>query len=216
MPPDSVRWRMCLDDVAIPFHRDTLDLHDLHEEANGDKEDQEFLLLPIKATADMNWLQKSFKLPGARWWILNQYKINLLSEMRQAIDNKKIKNGRGCRMPKLHKSIVAIRIRDKVILVRNRSKSLCLAFKPGEEVETLQWILKELEEDIEKLSDQTAEEGPQKQQLHKNAVGNEEGDVVKDSLKKVQAHAQCLQATFLPSRLSMKVIKKIRSPRCSL
>jgi hypothetical protein len=208
MPPDSVRWRMCLDDVAIPFHRETLDFHDLHLEANGDKWDQEFLLLPIKATADMNWLQKSFKLPGTRWWILHQYEINLLSEMRQAIDSKKIKIGRGRRMPKLHKSIVAIRIRDKVIFVRNQSKSLCLAFKPGEEVETLQWFLKELEEDIKKLSDQGAEEGPQKQQVHKKAVGNEEGEVVKDSLNKVKAHAQCLQATFQPSRLSMRVIKK--------
>jgi hypothetical protein len=208
MPPDSVRWRMCLDDLAIPFHRETLDLHDLHLEADGDKWDQEFLLLPIKATADMEWLQKSFKLPGARWWVLHQYKINLLSEMRQAINSKKVKIGEGARMPRLHKSIVAIRIRDKVIFVRNQSKSLCLAFRPGEEAETLMWILKELEEDIKQLSDQAAQEGPQKQQLHKKAVGNEEGEVVKDSLKKVKAHAQCLKASFLPSRLSIKVIKK--------
>jgi hypothetical protein len=208
-----MKWRFCLGDRAIPFERETLDLHDLHDQANGDIMDQEFLLLSIKATAEMGWLEKAFKL-HTRWWVKNQWEILLLLEIRQAIDSKKVKSGINSRMPRLPNAIVAIRIREKVILVQNRSQSLCLAFKPGEEVETLQWFLEELEKDLEKMQDQAAApQGPQKQRQKHCGLGDEEAQVAKTSLEKVKGHPQCLNASYLPSRSSIKVIKKDKNTK---
>eukprot|EP00972_Heterocapsa_arctica_P086608 12767730-Heterocapsa_arctica.AAC.1 len=60
----------------------------------------------------MGWLEKAFKL-HTRWWVQHQSEVLLLLEIRQAIDTKKIKSGINCRMPRLPKAIVAIRIREK-------------------------------------------------------------------------------------------------------
>lgn len=221
MPPFTLKYRMCLNDLAVPFVERSLAFHDLHNLAEGDIENQEFLILSLKASADVRWLERAFDLP-ARWWINHHGSVPLLLEIRQAIETKKVKSGGGSRLPKLPTAIVAIHIREKVILVQNQTLFLSLAFKPGEEIEALQWFLEELEKDIEKLQNKAApqttqeqdddtQEPPRFSKQQKHRVGHEEHQVVQASLNKLLEHSECLRASFLSSRGSFRVIKKDKS-----
>ena len=82
-----VQKRVCLNDSAIPLAQQCLDFHDLHNLAEGDLEGQVFILLSLKESGDLRWLEKSFKLP-AKWWVRNHMCVPLLTEIRQAIETK--------------------------------------------------------------------------------------------------------------------------------
>ena len=223
-----VQNRVCLGDSAIPLREQCLDFHDLHTLAEGDLDGQVFLLLSLKASGDLRWLERGFKL-SAKWWVRNHMRVPLLKEIRQAIETKKSRSGGGSRLPKLANTLVAIKIREKVILVQNQPLFVNLAFHPGEEIEGLQWIINELKKYIDHLKEESSEssqddddegeddehEEPQgslrvsKQQRH--PLSKNEQQIVENSLKNIREHSECLRATFLPSRCAFRVFKKDKS-----
>jgi hypothetical protein len=235
MPPFILKHRMCLNDMAVPFVARTLCLHDLHSLAGGDIDNQEFLLLSLKATADVRWLEAAFNLSG-RWWVNHHGSstVPLLLEIRKAIEIKKVTTGYGCRLPRLPNSIVAIRIRGKVIFVQNQTKDLTLAFKSGEEIEGLKWFVAELgtdlgnrheweapprkrnrteEQDGDANLDDMTKDPPASSKQQRHYLGHHEHELVQKSVDTLMEHPGCLQARFLPSRASFRVTKKDRSSK---
>lgn len=203
-----VKERLCVNDIAVPLEEHTLDFVDLHNLKDGDEENLEFLLLHCKATSNMGWLESALKLK-ARWWVNNSNKVPLLIEIRKAIETKKVRSGGGVRLPKCAKSIVALEIRDQVIYAVNNPMYVTFAFKPGESTSGVQWLLEELQKDIEVLKMPGASSSSMKRS--KSEVTDEEDEFVQQSLESIRNHAQCRRVCFQRSRNSFMIVKKDNS-----
>ena len=205
-----VKERLCVNDIAVPLEEHTLDFVDLHNLKDGDEENLEFLLLHCKATSNMGWLESALKLK-ARWWVNNSNKVPLLIEIRKAIETKKVRSGGGVRLPKCAKSIVALEIRDQVIYVVNNPMYVTFAFKPGESTSGVQWLLEELQKDIEVLNMPGASSSSMSMKRSKSDVTDEEDEFVQQSLESIRNHAQCRRVCFQRSRNSFMIVKKDNS-----
>ena len=169
----------------------------------------------LKATADVKWLEKAFQLPY-RYWKTHHADFPLLQEMQQAIESGKVRKGGGSRLPRRPDAVVAILIRDKVIFIQNKTSGLALVSKLGEEVETFQWFLEEIEKDLTKLMDPqdtqpnaaSSSTGPSGQKQKRHVLDVEEKDIVEASMKKLREHPLCIGAIFLPYRGSLRVTRK--------
>ena len=202
--------KLCLNDIAVPLVNKQMDLWDSHKvlpEDEEEGEDQAFDLLNLKATSKSEWLEKAFKLP-ARWWVLNQSRVPLLQEIRKVIEgNKKAK----AKVKSLEEFVaaranvvVAIRIRDQVILVVNDARSVTLAFRSGQVEDSLLWFLKELQKDVREI--QNVCSSSRKRQPE--APPDQKKQIIEDVLENLQQHPSCRSAVFLPSRGAIKVNNK--------
>jgi len=221
MPPFALEYRLCLNDMALPLVRRAMDFEDIHHLAGGDSGEQDFVCLELKATADVRWLEKAFQLP-VRFWKAHHFEVPLLQEMRQAIDSGKVRKGGGSRLPRRPDAVVAIRVRDRVILIQNKTSGLALVSKPDEQRETFQWFLEELQKDLEKLKDQhenlhdqqaetaSSSTQPSLRKQKRLASDMEEENIIEAAVTKLREHPLCSRATFLPSRDSFRVLRTDR------
>jgi hypothetical protein len=238
-PQGTVSYRVCVNDVAVPFVVRTSVFRDINDLAGGDTDGEDFILVCLKATADVRWLEKYLNLPR-RWWVHNSgaSTVPLMSEIREAINVKQITKGRGCRFERQQNTIVAIRVRGKVILIQNNVMNLNIAFKTGDEIEGLKWFLLQLGVDFasrheweaparkrsrteEQVGDdddahlEGLDEGPppssSKQQRH--YLGHHEHAIVQTSVVALEEHPECFKAKFLPSRASFMVTKQDRTSK---
>jgi hypothetical protein len=235
----QVCYRVCVNDVAVPFVVRTSVFRDINGLAGGDSDGEDFILVCLKAIADVHWLEKYLDLP-ARWWVHNSgaSTVPLMSEIIQAIKVNKITKGRGCRFERQQNTIVAIRIRGKVILTLNNVRNLNIAFKAGDEIEGLKWLLLQFEEDFarrhewqdrgtarkrsrteEQLGDdddahpEVLDEGPlepppSSSKQQRHYLGHHEHQIVQTSIESLEGHAACKKAKFVPSRTSFMVTKQ--------
>eukprot|EP00972_Heterocapsa_arctica_P060303 8894202-Heterocapsa_arctica.AAC.1 len=139
--------------------------------------------------------------------------------MRKAIDGGKVRKGARCRLSRRPNVVVAIKIRDKVLLMQNKS-GLVLCSRPTEEEDTLRWFLEELKKDLMRLPDATSraqEEGQEVEDMPRKRGGGHrvpiddddpEQSIIQASLSRIRDHPQCHHVTYLPSRNCFKVIKK--------
>jgi hypothetical protein len=221
-PPFVLERLLCLNGSPLPFTSGTMDFEDLHELAGGDKVDCDFVCLAIKAADDVHWLEKAIKVP-ARYWRANHAHLPLLQEMRKAIEAGKPQGNRR-RMSRRTGVVVAIEIRDKILLMQNKL-GLVLCSRPGEEEETVRWFLEEVGKDVKHLQDLKAEaqdeagdvgqEGIRKRALKKGGghrVPTDDDDpeqsLIQTALSRIRDHPQCHHVIYLPSRHCFKLIKK--------
>jgi len=213
----SVQMRLCLGDMVIPIVKESLMFLDLHSEAEaGMSEDRaEWLLVNFAATGDLRWLEKGLNM-GLRWWVKNSKTVPLLIEILDVIDSNKHKlKGRDAKLPKHHNTVVAIRIRNEVIFVKNSSTHVVVAFNEGHGQTTMAWLVAEFQKDISVMSG--VDEGPP-QKLRKIQMTLEPtlDMLLQSALTPIQKHENCQCATWVPSRTEFRVknydnvIKSIR------
>jgi hypothetical protein len=145
----QVCYRICVNDMAVPFVVRTSLFRDINGLSIGDSDGGEFLMVCLKAIGDVTWLMKYLDLP-VRWWAINAgpSTVPLMCEIIEAIKVNKITKGRGCRFERQQHSIIAIRIRGRVIFVLNNVRDLNIAWKAGDEISGLKWLLLEFEADF--------------------------------------------------------------------
>ena len=198
----GLEYRVCLGDFVVPLTKEELELKDLHELLSGDEEPQDFLLLSLKVSnphPSMLWLTKALELPGP-WWTKHAGSLAILEDLKKEILSKRPKSAR---MPKDAKAIVALQVRDRVILAKNSLLPVVLAFRPGTELQELEWFLREVEKDAKNLN--TAEPPPKQAKLD---VDPEEQEIIEECTRDLKSQYGCLQAVFLPSRSVIKVTRK--------
>ena len=214
MPPFALEHSLCLNDMAVPLFRRTADFEDVKNIAGGCRDDAEFLCLDLKATANARWLEIGLGM-AVRSWVKRQASVDIMKEIREAINGGKIRKGDASRLPKRPNSIVPLEIRKRTILAKNQTNGITLAFNPGEEKDAIQWFLEELEKDldiepIEKKQQQEDLEGadptPKRGRSSRDDVHDIEG--LEKTLRDIRAHRRCRLATFLPSRSAIRVVAK--------
>ena len=208
----ALEYKLCLNDMALPLTRRTMDFEDIHHLTAGESGEEDFWCLDLKATGDARWLERAFHLP-VRFWKAHQHEVPLLQEMRKAIESGKVRKGGASRLPRRPDAVVAIQVRDKVPLIQNKTSGLALMAKHGEEQETFQWFLAELQKDLENLKEHQAETAsssalPSAAKQKRLSIDVEEEHIVEAAVEKVREHPLCSRATFLPSRDSLRVIRK--------
>lgn len=198
----QLQHRLCVGDHVVPLAKQQLELKDLHELQSGDEDPQDFLLLSLKVgkpMPSMLWFTKSLGLPSS-WWEKNAVALPILSEIKEAIACKK---PRSARMPKNPKAIVPIKIRDRVILAQNSTPPVVLAFKPGNELQDVDWFLQQVEKDLRDLDTEDPPEKKARLDLHP-----EEKEIVEECTQNLRSHAECQTAHFVPSRSVIRVTTK--------
>ena len=213
----ELKW--CLGYQAVPLEFKTMlfvNLHQLEDEWVVEHHDEDFgwQCLKLHATIkEVLWLQRNLNLP-TKWWVLNCHRIPLLLEMAEQIREAKPKGNKVADQYKREPNVVvAIKLRGKVLFVRNLTTSLTLCFHPDQDLKTdLMWFIQELKREIEVLREAPPPAGPsQKKKRSKKASDfPEEQEMIEALLTKLGDHPNCKTAHHLPSRMSLKVKRKDR------
>lgn len=215
--PFVLENRLCLNGEPLPFEVLNTCLEDPLNIAGGDQDDQDFHLLSVKAGAEVHWLEKALHV-RCRFWRKQHAFVPLVREMLKAIDEGKLRSEAAVRSSRRPGVVVAIKIRDKTVLVMNKP-GLVLALRPGAESATLHWFLEELAKDLERLGElgRACQPGPRKKgrlsgglQVPLAAPDAEDviGTLVHPNLNAIRCHSQCHRALFLPSRGCFEVFAK--------
>ena len=187
--------------MAVPVEEKTLSWMDPYQEAQGEEEESlKVLLVPFKASGNMDWLEKGLGFL-ARWWMKNHHRVPLICEVLELLKKQRPSQGAQRLLPKQASSILPLRIRGKVLWFQNQLRYVVLALKTGEEAASLQHFLDELLKDVESLSEQDADRKQQKRQ-----VPEEETQVVERALEILRDHSACRSAKFFPSRSCFQVV----------
>ena len=103
--------RLCLNDCGVPLDKQTLPFVDPYSLADEPDEPLPVSLVSFKAAGNMHWLLSSLALP-MKWWVNNHWRIPLLQEILSLIRDKKPKQGGHVLMPRNHKSLVPLQVRE--------------------------------------------------------------------------------------------------------
>ena len=87
------KYLLTYNDVVVPLEKKALDVRDIQNLAEGDSEGQEFLTLPLKANANVRWLEKALN-EKAGWWKKKHAFFPLVLQVREAIKANKSSSGR--------------------------------------------------------------------------------------------------------------------------
>ena len=178
-----VQQQWCVGGLALRLEREPMTLMD---EASA----QDFLLLSLKSTGDLEWLNKYLEKPS-RWWKSHGREQPLIQEFLEAITPGKYPPN----------TVMPIVLRGKEILCRYMRASPTLAFfadKP--DFESLEWFLRELEKDL-------VNEGRTKRRRKtQETKESEEQQIIDEILENIRDHENCSKAWFLDSRSSIKVL----------
>ena len=98
---------------------------------------------------------------------------------------------------------MAIKVRGKVLFVKNQTQNVALAFQKGTAKDDLEWFLLEIRKDLELR----AKESPAKRLNKSTPVDEQEEDFIKKKLKALNAHSDCKTAVWLPSRNDFRVMR---------
>ena len=197
-----IEQKWCLGTSALPlFHRemDHVDLTSGTPEELGSQE--EWLLLPLKTTGNMEWLEKFLGKPG-RWWKHHGRSQPLMAEIIASLKHKKS-------IERLVSASIVVRVflRDRPIDLLNLRSSPTLAFKDTPpNFESLVWFLDELKKDLGSSSSHNSigasVAGGTKRSLE------DEGTIIEEILQKLKSHSNCQYAWFVDAANAFKVISK--------
>ena len=200
--------KLCLNDVFVPLETREMEFSDIHGITGEEDFEGSFNLLNLRATHDAHWLQKALKLP-AKWWVRNQAKLPLMHDISEAIMQSKKTKGGAARLPRQEHLVVAIRVRERVLLVQNSTRCQTIAIKDGDEPEVLTWLLEQIQKDVA-LDTTAAPASPRGSSVpqKKSREDLEPCDTFTDeALETLRKHPACSRAWFLPSRSAIKVSK---------
>jgi hypothetical protein len=185
---------LCLNGCPVPVERRTMDFEDINLCCDGDKDDEDFVLLDLKAGAQVTWLQKFIQKHlkvNNKFWRERHGELPLVQEMRKAIDTGK--RGLGKTANRRTGVIVGIKVRDKVVLVQH-TKGLVLAAYAGQEKEAIRWFLEEIENDVKLLGPVSPGRNPRPgpQQRDSQVDDDDPAQVIIDTvLSEIRGHPQC-------------------------
>ncbi len=194
---------------VVPLeHKVDLLFHDVHKLAPEEREAGDSFLLPLGATAKMTWLLSALEL-DCRFWRLRWREIPLVQEVHAQIRQSKKYQGAQRKVRKHPDRLVAIKVRDRVILATNDSRGPALAMRPGSEKEVLSWFIAEAGKDLKGL-EETEPSGERKRGGGRVASSSAEGPseeraCAQAALEAIKAHENCSQAAYLPSNFSFEV-----------
>ena len=195
-PTVRVEQKWCAGDVAIPL-AEAVEIEKL-QDGVAEVSDEKFSTLSLKATAHMEWFLKACGLPST-WWREKHQSLALVKEVSESI--RASKGNRRARFPKFHLAFISLETRGRRVFVRNDTRGLCFAVPEGEEKEFLDWLLKELSEDVAGVQRSVPVAAPRVPLPEETT----EDRLVSKAVETLVNHSQCLKATFLPSRASIKV-----------
>ena len=217
--PVVVSRRVCFNDMAVPLvEEQSLPFVDPLNLASETEDMLSVSLVNFKATGNLQWLEKGLELKS-RWWVFNHHRVPLLVEVLEKIREHKIKSGGQARLPRLRNHLLPLLIRGKLLWFQNDSRNVILAMREEQGLEDLGWFLAEMEKDIGEHAFQEApEEAPDSSApaVRKEIPGAMSEDLkpfVKAALGEIHSHPQCLNASFLQSRLSFRVQRKDKSSK---
>ena len=198
--PLRFRPRWCLEDQVLPLVPKTLDLVDINRVGIDDRDNCNWFILNLKATANVEWLMKNLKL-HSRWWMLNSKRVPLINEILEVINNIN-KNRKTAVHARL---VVPIKIRNHVIFVLKDARAVKLAIDSDEpNFEDLDWFVHELGEDIGKLPAKGSSSATKPLHDEDPLVSEIIDNVVQD----LKQHHACKTVCFVRSRRAFKVVKK--------
>ena len=151
-----------------------------------------------------------------RWWA-ELSSSPLFKEISTAISKGKQTSGIAARLPKRPNIVVAIEIRGKAILVLNQTRTLTVAFEPGQELEGLQWLVEELEKDLEtntnlgenlENNEDLEEESEKDDEEQERHIDHLETQLRDQNLKALRDHDERLRASWPPSKPCYRVFNK--------
>ena len=213
--------KVCLGDFVVPLFTRRESLHDPWGLVAEELEDAEWQCLSLKQKANMGWALQPLGVTAKDW---RQYhnSLPILQELRQGIiDMKKSLKTQGARMPMMPQYMVPLQIRDQVVIVRNHAQYLEMAFKEGEALEGLAWLMQQLQQDFPKVLKVTeALDDDGSDEDHEDEPGEDpeadwysvmEKKIISKTLEKLQGHAMCKSAAWCPSRVTLKVVRKDKS-----
>ena len=211
MPPQlEVQRRVCLNEYAVPQEHDSLPWVNPFALASDEPDFLDVSLVSFKASGNLIWLQKSLELPS-RWWLRHHHRVPLIIEILDLIRSQKATTGAAARLPRTRACLLPLQIRGKVLWFKNDSRVVIYAIRdaPGA-LDDFQWFLMELAKDIEEHAFNEAPE-ESRQSGSKEArvpIPEDLEEIVENTVKILQEHTQCLSATFLHSRMSIRVQRK--------
>ena len=216
---------MCLNNLRVPLKANRLEFEDLHKvlEDKDFAEEEDFLALNLSSTGDVRFLENALGLTS-QWWRSNGHGVPLMIEIREALQQGKPKTGSAVRLPRRHKIVVALKVRNHTILAMNQSLGINLVFEIGTEQGQLQWFLEELTKDLEGISEEPQKKMPRvrKQPEDEEPSQNQNSDEdeekteksIRDSVvRRVLAHEGCLRCSFPVSRDCFKLMDKQRNSK---
>ena len=208
----DLKLRLCIGDAIVPLVAATLYFADLHEVCGEADGDVEWDILSLGASQCASWIEKSLCM-GRRWWKKEGRALPLLQEILDAVSAKKLSKGRAGRMPRQQSFVTAIKVRDRVLFVKNCTNTVVLAFKQTKDplktslVADIKWVLTELQKDIDALLRQQEPPSPKAKRQRSSAPVDDEPELIEKSIKDLKAHASCKSATWLPSRNEFRVVR---------
>ena len=205
----EVAQRLCLGEHAVPVERLSLPFVDPYNLSTITAEFIVVSLVSFKASGSKGWLEQGLQVPS-RWWPRNHASLPILQEILELIRQQNPKTGQSC-LPRSQKSLIALKVRDRILWFQNDSRCVILGVLDGDKgLADFRWFLEELSKggkdaggpaaagDIVELAQ--AEPGDPD-------AGDDLGTFITGALETLQAHQGCLRATYLPSRLSIRVVR---------
>ena len=213
--------KVCLGTSVVPLFTRRETLHDPMGLVAAELEDVEWQCLSLRQKANTGWALQPLGVTAKGW---RQYhnSLPILQELRQGImDMKKSLKTQGSRMPMMPQYMVPLKIRDQVVIVRNHVTFLEMAFNKGEALEGLAWLMQQLKQDFPKvLKVAQLQEDDESDEDHEDEQGEDpeahwysvmDKKTISKTLEKVQSHERCKSATWCPSRVTLKVVRKDKS-----
>jgi len=125
-----VEMRLCLDGMASPLEKKTLAFVDPYCLAEKPDEVLPVSLVRFSATGDLNWLHQGLVLPRG-WWLQNHFRVHLIQEILELIQDKKPTRGSQVLLPRNHKKLLPLPVRGRILWFENNSRCVILALKQG-------------------------------------------------------------------------------------
>ena len=210
MAISEVARRLCLGEYAAPVESASLPFADPYNLVTMSDELIKVSLVSFKATGAKVWLEQGLHLPS-KWWLQNHANVPIMQEILELTRSQKPKTGGKSRLPRSQKSLIALKVRGKVLWFQNDSRCVTLGIMDGDEgLASFRWFLEELSKDSKDPGGSAAagDAGEPAESEPDDRGPDELGTIVSGALHVLQSNPRCLQATFLPSRVSIRVVRK--------
>ena len=143
----EVARSLCLGEHAVPMERVSLPWVDPYNCATMTEEFVVVSLVKFKASGSKRWLEQGLHLPS-KWWLRNHATLPILQEILELIRSQKPKTGGQSRLPRNHQSMIALKVRGRILLFQNDSRCVILGVLDGDEgLADFRWFLEELSKD---------------------------------------------------------------------
>lgn len=230
--PILVQTLTAVNGVLVPFERATSDLIDPRGlTSGGERDDVEFDRVALTGTGSHAWLCLAVGFTGnSQQWHRRAGSLPLFQEMRARIlDQKRARGGPNSRIPRQPHAAIAIRVRDRTIILQNCTKriTLCMDPEPSTKIEPLQWLLTQILSDLEKApqgdaasidvaeTQDTSAGDTQETQETIDDTQPQTSDFIEeaiaDAVSELRDLDQCASACWAPSRHTFRIVSKISS-----